>query len=256
MASSPFGTFNGVEPFAIFPGVGLHPIAGDQVFLGHVVYEAGTTVKRHSHEHTEQAMLVLEGSVTMTIGDQTRELGQGRHLHRQPRRRARALLGARRHVHRGPRAGAARPHRRSRARPRARRPERVAARRALAEAMATFGLVHGAWHGAWCWDRLVPELEAARAPRRRRRPARVRPGRRADALRRGDLGRARRRRRRRARRPLARRLCDPARRGAEAGSSPRLPLRADPGSRQERDRPLHDRGRLRARVRREHRDER
>ena len=43
MASSPFGTFNGVEPFAIFPGVGLHPIAGDQVFLGHVVYEAGTT---------------------------------------------------------------------------------------------------------------------------------------------------------------------------------------------------------------------
>jgi quercetin dioxygenase-like cupin family protein len=77
MASSPFGTFNGVEPFAIFPGVGLHPIAGDQVFLGHVVYKAGTTVKRHSHEHTEQAMLVLEGSVTMTIGDQTRELGKG-----------------------------------------------------------------------------------------------------------------------------------------------------------------------------------
>ena len=77
MADSPFGTFNGVEPFAIFPGVGLHPVAGDQVFLGHVVYEAGTTVKRHSHEHTEQAMLVLEGSVTMTIGDQTRELGKG-----------------------------------------------------------------------------------------------------------------------------------------------------------------------------------
>ncbi len=68
MASSPFGTFNGVEPFALFSGVGLHPIAGDQVFLGHVVYEAGTTVKRHSHEHTEQAMLVLDGSVTMTIG--------------------------------------------------------------------------------------------------------------------------------------------------------------------------------------------
>ena len=77
MADSPFGTFNGMEPFAIFPGVGLHPIAGDQVFLGHVVYEAGTTVKRHSHEHTEQAMLVLEGTVTMTIGDQTRELGKG-----------------------------------------------------------------------------------------------------------------------------------------------------------------------------------
>ena len=131
MAGSPFGTFNGVEPFAIFPGVGLHPIAGDQVFLGRVAYEPGTTVKRHSHEHTEQAMLVLEGSLTMTIGDETQRARAGRRVRRQPRRRARALLGARRHVHRGARAGAARPHRRSRARPRARRPERVAARRAL-----------------------------------------------------------------------------------------------------------------------------
>lgn len=25
----------------------------------------------------------------------------------------------------------------------------------------TFLLVHGAWHGSWCWDRLVPELQAA-----------------------------------------------------------------------------------------------
>jgi quercetin dioxygenase-like cupin family protein len=75
MASSPFGTFNGVEPFAIFPTVGLHAVAGDQVFLGRATYEPGTTVKRHSHEHTEQAMLILEGSVKMTIGDETRELG-------------------------------------------------------------------------------------------------------------------------------------------------------------------------------------
>ena len=55
---SPFRTFNGVEPFPIFDGVGLHPIAGDQVFLGRVTYAPGTTVKRHSHEHTEQAMLI------------------------------------------------------------------------------------------------------------------------------------------------------------------------------------------------------
>ena len=61
----------------IFPGVGLHAVAGDQVFLGRVTYEPGTTVKRHTHEHTEQAMLVLEGSVTMTIGDETREMGPG-----------------------------------------------------------------------------------------------------------------------------------------------------------------------------------
>jgi pimeloyl-ACP methyl ester carboxylesterase len=28
--------------------------------------------------------------------------------------------------------------------------------------MATFCLVHGSWHGPWCFERLVPQLEAAR----------------------------------------------------------------------------------------------
>ena len=77
MARSPFGTFNGVEPFAIFPTVGLHAVAGDQVFLGHVTYAPGTTVARHSHEHTEQVMLVLDGSLTMKIGEATQEMRAG-----------------------------------------------------------------------------------------------------------------------------------------------------------------------------------
>ena len=77
MADSPFGSFHDRQPYAIFEGVGLQAIAGDQVFLGRVTYEPGTTVARHSHEHTEQAMLILEGTVTMTIGDETRELGPG-----------------------------------------------------------------------------------------------------------------------------------------------------------------------------------
>jgi quercetin dioxygenase-like cupin family protein len=75
VAESPFATFNGREPYPIFEGVGIRAIAGDQVFLGRVTYAAGTTVRRHSHEHTEQVMLILEGSITMTIGDETRELG-------------------------------------------------------------------------------------------------------------------------------------------------------------------------------------
>jgi quercetin dioxygenase-like cupin family protein len=74
---SGFRTFNGIEPWPIFPGVGLHGIAGDQVFVGKVTYEPGTIVKRHSHEHTEQVMLVLDGSVEMTIGDEMRELRAG-----------------------------------------------------------------------------------------------------------------------------------------------------------------------------------
>ena len=77
MAESPFSTFNDREPFAIFEGVGLRAIAGDQVFLGHVTYVPGTTVARHAHEHTEQVMLILEGAVAMTIGDETREMRTG-----------------------------------------------------------------------------------------------------------------------------------------------------------------------------------
>jgi len=77
LSDSPFSTFTGKEPFAIFDGVGLRAIAGDQVFLGHVTYEPGTTVARHSHEHTEQVMLVLEGKIAMTIGDETKEMGPG-----------------------------------------------------------------------------------------------------------------------------------------------------------------------------------
>ena len=77
MGETPFETFNGREPHPLFPGVGLKAVAGDQVFLGHVTYAPGTTVARHSHDHTEQVMLILEGSVSMTIGDATRELHAG-----------------------------------------------------------------------------------------------------------------------------------------------------------------------------------
>jgi quercetin dioxygenase-like cupin family protein len=74
---SAFRTWKDVEPWRIFPTVDLHAIAGDQVFLGRVTYEPGTTVQRHSHEHTEQVMLILEGSVLVTIGDEMREMGPG-----------------------------------------------------------------------------------------------------------------------------------------------------------------------------------
>jgi quercetin dioxygenase-like cupin family protein len=77
MAESPFGTLADREPYPLFPGVGLQAVAGDQVFLGRVTYAPGTTVARHSHDHTEQVMLILDGSVTMTIGDDTRDMRAG-----------------------------------------------------------------------------------------------------------------------------------------------------------------------------------
>jgi len=75
--TSPFRTWNGVEPFQIFPTVHIHAIGGEQVLLCRVRYEPGTTVPRHAHEHAEQLMLITEGDVTMPIGDETRTLGPG-----------------------------------------------------------------------------------------------------------------------------------------------------------------------------------
>jgi quercetin dioxygenase-like cupin family protein len=57
--------------------VTLHAIGGEQVLLCHVTYEPGTTVARHSHEEAEQAMWIVEGDVTMTVGDETKRLGVG-----------------------------------------------------------------------------------------------------------------------------------------------------------------------------------
>lgn len=57
--------------------MGLRAIGGEQVLLCHVTYEPGTTVRRHRHESAEQVMWIIEGSVTMMVGDETRKLGPG-----------------------------------------------------------------------------------------------------------------------------------------------------------------------------------
>jgi quercetin dioxygenase-like cupin family protein len=77
MADSPFGTWNGIDRWSIFPGVDIHAFGGDQVLICHVQYAPGTTVPRHSHESTEQVMWIIDGGLTMTIGDKTSELAAG-----------------------------------------------------------------------------------------------------------------------------------------------------------------------------------
>jgi quercetin dioxygenase-like cupin family protein len=74
---SPFGTWTGRDPFAIFPGVSLVSTGGEQVLLCRVSYAPGTTVRRHAHEHTEQLMAIVDGSVDVTIGDETRTMAAG-----------------------------------------------------------------------------------------------------------------------------------------------------------------------------------
>ena len=75
--SSPFGTFEGIDSYEFVPGVRLRAIGGEQVLLCRVTYEPGKQVPRHSHEHTEQVMYILDGEVTMTIEDETRTLTAG-----------------------------------------------------------------------------------------------------------------------------------------------------------------------------------
>ena len=75
--SSPFRTFTGIEEYEFVPGVHIKAIGGEQVLMCLVRYEPGKKVTRHSHEHTEQVMYILDGEVTMTIEDETRTLVAG-----------------------------------------------------------------------------------------------------------------------------------------------------------------------------------
>ncbi len=76
-ARSAFDTWNGREPYRLFPKVLLHSVGGDQVLLCRVNYEPDTHVLPHAHEHTEQVMLVLEGDVTVEVAGEKRRLEAG-----------------------------------------------------------------------------------------------------------------------------------------------------------------------------------
>jgi quercetin dioxygenase-like cupin family protein len=77
MSDSPFGTWNGQELHAMFPGVALHSTGGEQVLLCRVTYQAGKSVPQHAHEHTEQVMAIVDGEVDVTIAGETRTLRPG-----------------------------------------------------------------------------------------------------------------------------------------------------------------------------------
>ena len=74
---NPFRSWNGRDSFEFVDGVRLHAIGGEQVLLCRVQYEPGKQVPWHAHEDTEQVMYILEGSIEMTIEEQTSRLGPG-----------------------------------------------------------------------------------------------------------------------------------------------------------------------------------
>jgi quercetin dioxygenase-like cupin family protein len=65
-----------IPPHLPLPGVEMRAIGGGKLTLSFVTIAAGAHVPIHSHPH-EQAGTVLEGTVLMVIGDETREIGPG-----------------------------------------------------------------------------------------------------------------------------------------------------------------------------------
>lgn len=65
-----------INPFAPAPGVEMYGVTGQAMMANWVRIEPGASVPNHQHPH-EQLGVMLEGSMILTIGDETREIGPG-----------------------------------------------------------------------------------------------------------------------------------------------------------------------------------
>jgi quercetin dioxygenase-like cupin family protein len=65
-----------IAPKAIWDGIGARMVHGEQITLAIVEIEPEGIVPEHHHPN-EQLGMVLEGSVTFRIGDESRRLGPG-----------------------------------------------------------------------------------------------------------------------------------------------------------------------------------
>jgi quercetin dioxygenase-like cupin family protein len=71
-----FDELAAIGPQDIWNGVVVRAIHGERITLGIVELEPSSIVPEHSHEN-EQLGIVLSGSVTFRVGNETRELGPG-----------------------------------------------------------------------------------------------------------------------------------------------------------------------------------
>ena len=72
----PFVDLAEVQPQDIWDGVAVRAVHGERLTLGVVEIEPGVGVPEHRHDH-EQLGIVLAGSVTFRVGDETRRLDAG-----------------------------------------------------------------------------------------------------------------------------------------------------------------------------------
>jgi quercetin dioxygenase-like cupin family protein len=73
---SAFASVGTIRPQDIWNGVSVRPVHGERITLGIVELDANALVPEHSHEN-EQLGIVLQGSMTFRVGDESRELGPG-----------------------------------------------------------------------------------------------------------------------------------------------------------------------------------
>lgn len=67
---------NEIEPFSPVSGVEMRPVSGEKIMMNFIRIAPGSIVPLHHHHH-EQAGTVFEGTLILTIGDETRELRRG-----------------------------------------------------------------------------------------------------------------------------------------------------------------------------------
>jgi quercetin dioxygenase-like cupin family protein len=73
---SAFDDLSAMPPTDIWEAVAVRAIHGERLTLGVVELDANALVPEHAHEN-EQLGIVLSGSLTFRVGDETRELGPG-----------------------------------------------------------------------------------------------------------------------------------------------------------------------------------
>jgi quercetin dioxygenase-like cupin family protein len=71
-----FDDLTAMGPQDIWDGVAVRAVHGERITLGVVELDPDSVVPEHSHEN-EQLGMVLSGSLTFRVGEESRELGPG-----------------------------------------------------------------------------------------------------------------------------------------------------------------------------------
>jgi unsaturated pyranuronate lyase len=74
--ASAFADLTELDALRVWEGVSGRVLGGDRVTMAVIELEPSSVVPEHRHEH-EQIGICVTGSVTFTIGGETRELGPG-----------------------------------------------------------------------------------------------------------------------------------------------------------------------------------